>query len=370
MSLLKFKAITNPADDKITGVGYGVYNRANDTPQDVTSLHEAISGIYNFFLELGLTEIKTTGSYVNGETNYETTPEMWMNDCRTSATVSKLDFEYNLTHMTFAFNDALQEEFPITLRIDLVLKNVSAAQTSYPSYSRLIFCPYLTVKCNNMTIVDKYQLTSNTSSNQQNSSLRYHFINEDIVNSFGFYTGERLYLNIFPSRSLTTGYTDTSKIDSKSAYMSFYLERNKNYIQYVPFSINRSGLGGSASSGSPTAVNSIDTAVQFFDTVSLQKHSTNDLCFIPHFSNLDLKASNTAFPVFNTIAINPATAKFYENQNTMVTYTDLISQNSNSQVLDIKLPNGETGKYLVINNMINKRYILNNKTSILLRCDK
>lgn len=370
MSLLKFKEITNPADDKIMGVGYGSYNNANNIDQDVTSLHEAISGIYNFFLELGLTEIKTPDSYVDGETNYVTTPEIWMNDCRTSTTTNKLDFEYNLTHMTFAFNDSLQEQLPITLRIDLVLKNVAYASASYPSRPRLIFCPYLTVKCKDVIIVDKYQLTSNSSTSQASTSSKYHIINEDIVGSFGFYSGERLYLNIFPSRSLTTGFLNTSTNDAKSAYMSFYLERNKDYINYIPFSLNRSMLAGTPTSGTPTLVNSINSQVQFIDVNSLQKISTDDFCFIPHYSNIDLKASNTAFPVFNTIVINPATAKFYENQNVMVTYTDLISQNSNSQVLDIKLPNGEIGQYLVINNMLNKRYFLNNKTSILLRCDK
>lgn len=370
MSLLKFKAITNPADDKIMGVGYGVYNRTNNINQDITSLHEAISGIYNFLLELGLTEIKTSDSYVDGNTNYESSPTTWMEDCRANTTVSKLDSEYKLTYMIFTFNDELQEELPITLRFDFVLKNVSYANTSYTSFSRLIFCPYLTAKCGDAIIIDKYQLTSNTSSEQTTSNLKYHFMNEDIVNSFGFFTGDRLYLNIFPSRSVTTGFTVTNKLDDKSAYMSFYLERNKNYIKFIGFSLNRSMLAGTPSTGTPTLRNSINSSIMFIDPMSKQVISSDDFCFIPHYSNIDLKASNVSFPLFNTISVNPGTAHFYENQNVMVTYTDLISQASNSQVIDMKLANGEIAKYLVINNMLNKRYWLNNKTSILLRCDK
>lgn len=370
MSELKFRNIKNIEDDKCVGLLQGASNDSNlKVNQNISSLNQFIID-FNAFIEddLKLTRIADPLQIDPTHITYTTDPSVLVNYSNSTAPVSAAENnkEFIMGYNVFAFNDALQDTHPLTFKFEYVFRNIEF-HNNYAAYPRLTLIIKLSIidGVTGTEYVSKSTLGTYGSGSHSNT-VTFYYINQQQVDSFGFNTNGRIFMNVLPRRSISCAVTDSAFRIPPGAYFSFYFERNDKFMKYINFTYNL--YGSSNVTATFFVYNNMTSSMSYISKGNTLKNS-NQFCYIPYLKD-SMKSSNSEFATFGTTDFDPTTGYFYKNNNILVTYSDLINKAIISQVIDIKLPNGEIGKYLVYNNTQNFRFYNNNASSLLFRMDK
>lgn len=382
MSELKFRNIKNIEDDKVGGLAFGNQGANSNalwlTPDD-TTLKQFIVDINKFIVDdLKLSKVdddlQTDPTNIVFSTDFvtiKTYSQTYISTPSTNTENVHKEKEFLMGYNVFAFNDELQETIPIILKFEYILKNIEEL-LSYSGFPRLTFCIRLSVinGNTNMPYIDRNLLCNASTTNRNNGSTSYTILSQDQVESFGFYTKNKMFVDILPRRCIIAGGSNTTfPQPTKSAAFSFYLERTDKFIKYINFGHYSYRNLTASSSTSDVAVNSLSSSMTYISIQGGTSINTNQFVSIPFLSN-NIKAANAPFCTFKTADFDPATSVFYDSSNILACYSDQISAPINSQTIEVKLVNGDIAKYLVYNNKMNKRFFNSALVSLLFRYDK
>lgn len=380
MAEIKFRNIKNVEDDKVGGLAFGNQganvNTLWLTPDD-TTLKQFIVDINKFIVDdLKLSKVdddlQTDPTNIVFSTDFvtiKTYSQTYISTPSSNAENVHKEKEFLMGYNVFAFNDELQETIPIILKFEYILKNIEEV-LSYSGFPRLTFCIRLSVINGNTNIpyIDR-NLLCNATTTTRNSSASYTNLSQDQVESFGFYTKNKMFVDILPRRCIIAGCTYTyAPQPTKSAAFSFYLERTDKFIKYINFGHYSYRILSSGAT-SDVAVNSLSSTMTYISIQGGTSINTNQFVSIPFLSN-NIKAANAPFCTFKTADFDPATSVFYDSSDILACYSDQISAPINSQTIEVKLANGDIAKYLVYNNKMNKRFFNSALVSLLFRYDK
>lgn len=363
---LKYKAIMGPDDYTLNGLD-GISSVFQVAPNEIvfTEYEQFVKDVSSFITnDIKLTKVSDDNQV--DESTFEVSQEQ-NNEIRSYARSKQPAYsnkEFNMGYNMYAFNDELQDEYPIFLKFEYMLLDIMEninSSVSYNGFPRLVPAIKLTVYSGATIILSEMLYTGAITSPTSSFTGLFQSLKED-TSSFGFYTNNRIFLNILPKRRFFSN-APSSQTPTLSAYISFYLERTEGYIQFINFSyINKKSYNMV-----DNEKNSISTTSKFLSPLGMTSDviSSSNLILIP-FSSIGIKISNKTFSSFKTFAINPITNIMYQNTNLLACYSDQIL-NSQSPVVDVKLDDGTISKYLIYNNKENILYTNNKNITVMFR---
>jgi hypothetical protein len=321
VSELKYYDIRNVNDLEMNGIKEYV-----GASSDI-SVKNAINDIFIFLTqELGLTYIQT-----NGDLDLQNIPDL--NIATHASQYNTLNTGESLTYgfHIFAFNDEFQDTKPLFLRfnynmINAILKyDIASCKNFLIFYIKLDILSkssptsnynqiFTTDLCN--IVYNIYDWNSNVS---HANAAKINFINKP---SYGFYNPEKskLYINIYPKKScIGSIYYNSSTYMHNSSYISFYLERNQNFITFINLS---NGISTDYYYyGINITTSSVQRSLQTFNYNGIS-FSSNDGFFIPYISEIPTNYSNS---VWKTTLINPFTKYISTTDNILSYYNNQLA---------------------------------------------
>ena len=320
------------------------------------SIKDSINDIHNYLVsDLLLTSVPS-----NGELDLGNIADLNLADY---AFKNNTFFNYNQVinygFKVYAFNDILQETKPIFLKVYFGVKNMSPKYNVSNLVCRFIFNLYIEIIYNNNILytIRPTQSFSNIYDAGNNFDAFYYNKSSESY-SDGFYTGDRLFVNLLPNRNCY--YSSRSNYFNNNLYsfIKFYIERNDKYIKIRQFTGERNY---SWSDSSLYNVSQYNYAFIPYNTQG--QLSTNNNFMIPYS---DRVITNNELVAFRTLDIDVLTNKVYDNYNVMVGYN---SQSSVTNVLVDLSINDTSHKYYLINSNNDLTYTYNTNFSTLLRVE-
>ncbi len=316
MSELKYYDIRNVNDLEMNGIKEYV-----GASSDI-SVKNAINDIFIFLTqELGLTYIQT-----NGDLDLQNIPDL--NIATHASQYNTLNTGESLTYgfHIFAFNDEFQESKPLFLRFNYNMVNAIAKV----NHGNCKNCLFFYIKLDVLTKISPtsnynqifttdlcnivYNIYDNWYSNVSHANAaKINFINKL---SYGFYNPEKskLYINIYPNKSCVGSVYYNNDINIlNSSYISFYIERNQNFITFINLSY------GIYQSNTWDIINVLNASNQrslsmySYNGISL---TSNDGFFIPFVSETPTNYGNS---VWKTTLIDPA-MKYISSTDNILSY--------------------------------------------------
>lgn len=322
MSELKYYDIRNVNDYQMMGV------RGYEGAATEDSVKVAINDIFTFLTqELGLTYIQT-----NGDLDLQNIPDL--NIATHASQYNTLNTGESLTYgfHIFAFNDEFQETSPLFLRFNYNMLN-AIVKYDYADCKNCLFfyikldvltkisptsnySQIFTVNLGNIAYSNCYDYNTNSS---HTNAMKINFTN---TLSYGFYNSEKskLYINIYPKKScIGSIYYDSSTYMHNSSYISFYLERNQNFITFINLS---NGISADYYYDDINiTTSSVQRSLQTFNYNGIS-FSSNDGFFIPYISEIPTNYSNS---VWKTTLIDPFTKYISTTDNILSYYNNQLA---------------------------------------------
>lgn len=322
------------------------------------SLKDSIIDIHNYLIDdLGLIAVPETG-----ELDISNIADL--NLKLHASEYNKLGMDQFIIYgfKTYAFNDEIQNSKPIYLKFKYGVKNLSSKINSIDNCARFSFNIIVEIIYNNaviQTISPTQTFRSSYKSSVSNSRAWYYMYNNP-NNSEGFYTGDRLFLNLLPNRQIKYSYYQNNfNRTTTYPFIKFYIERNNDFIKIVSFTKERNHNHDS------NPFNIIESLFYYNQYNVDGIFETNNNCMIPY---IDRNIANEDVISFRTLDLNPNNNMAYENYNVMVGYTNQITT---SNVIVELTRDSEIYQYYVIKTDIGNdlSYTYNTNLSILLKVD-
>lgn len=220
MSLVQ-KNITHPNELIAMGLG-GV-------PASQESINNAVKDIHNSLIEAGLTVVLD-----NTQLDINNIPNLNLNIERTKNIYNAGEFCLSLGYIYYYFSDNQQDNYPIVIKLEYGFINASKSQVTFNSFG---FAIRINITSGSSKLVENDILCNiayQSSADNGGYSMKNKIINVGSPTIEVAYNGNSLYLNIFPKR-LYIGelYYDVYKNSLPSEYISFYLERQLEGVQYI-----------------------------------------------------------------------------------------------------------------------------------------
>lgn len=257
----------------------------------------------------------------------------------------------------FAFNDELQESKPLFIKLNFGLMNASMRYNAPGYKARFAFFVDLDI-IHNSAVIHSFTLANIHYNTSTYNSDPYNYYLYDVVNSIGIRNNNSIFVNIFPKKFYTYYDQDTNlNSNVRSSYIGFYMERNAEYIKFLPL-CRIIPTPNSSHTYSNLSENFI-----YIPYSGNDKYSTNLNCNIPYVSNkIIANNSNTSF---KTIDINPVTNVINENTNVLTTYS---IQSANNTLSDVTV-DGEVHQYYVYKPepLVNLIYVYSMNISLLFK---
>lgn len=315
MSELKYYDIRNVNDLEMNGI-----KEYTGTSSDV-SVKNAINDIFIFLTqELGLTYIQT-----DGDLDLQNIPDL--NIATRASQYNTLNTGESLTYgfHIFAFNDEFQETKPLFLRFNYNMINAITKVNNESCKNFLIFYIKLDILSKSSPTSNYNQLfttnlcnivyVSYSDANTNITGLPAAKINFANKLSYGFYNPvkSKLYINIYPKKSCVGSvYYNYDVNILNSSYISFYIERNQNFITFI-------NLSYGIMTSQPGSFNILNGSTQ--RSLSMYSYNgvsfaSNDGFFIPFVSETPTNYGNS---VWKTTLIDPIT-KYISTTDNILSY--------------------------------------------------
>lgn len=363
---IKIKNIPYVNELEIMGTKNGVLNAntANElVVQNFNSLKNFIPSFYSFLKDdLKLIPVTDPNQIdVNNLPVFEMVyPEM-QEDMKKRNILNQY-FSKSYGYNVFTFDDEYQSTKPIILKFDYRMVNFITKQDTPANCPRFAFAIELSI-IDSTTKVDIYKtlLWSGYFNPPYDTNGYLHMLSNP-TDSVGFYNKSKLYLNIMPRKSFSACTANSANFPPRlGSYMNIYIERNEKYLKVIKLCDIRNISVNNADS----AFNTLPVNIQYIPYGGGAITANSSGVYIPYDT---IKSTNTAFPAFKTIDINPVDNKIEESKNVMVTYSSLQSD-SYSNIVQLKNSKGETNNYLVNNTLGNIYYVGKNVYSIMFKVD-
>lgn len=350
---LMTKMIRYPDEKKAMGILHdGAYaNRGSQDPSE-QSLKDCIKDIHEFIVN----DLKLTYVPESDDLDLNNIPDLGLANYANQTNVLSPDQFLLYGHKTYAFNDDLQEIQPIKIKFEFGAKNISDKNVNNIFSHRFAFDIRLRI-IGNILSIPLISTQVYTNRDAGGNAASWYYSKQNPILSKGFYSGDRLYLDLIPNRCVN--YSSRGMISSTNYFQYFriYIERNENFIKLKSFTVPRSGSYTESS-----IFNTTNTNYVFYSNVNLKSYATQENFMIPF---IDRDISNNNYPIFRTIDIDPETNKTYASKNVMFGYT---SQFTGSNIeIEAEL-DGEVSTYYVITpNSSDNNFTYNSKLCTLLR---
>lgn len=198
---LKYKAIMGPDDYTLNGLD-GKSSILQVAPNEVvfTEYEQFVKDVSSFITnDIKLTKVSDDNQV--DESTFEVSQEQ-NNEIRSYARSKQPAYsnrEFNMGYNMYAFNDELQDEYPIFLKFEYMLldimENTNSSDT-YNGFPRLVPAIKLTVYSGATIILSEMLYTGAITNSSSSFNGLFQSLKED-TSSFGFYTNNRMFLNIY-----------------------------------------------------------------------------------------------------------------------------------------------------------------------------
>ncbi len=353
------KMIRYPDELQIMGLAYNgdTANQGTQIPSQQTA-NDCINDICNFLTDLGLIIVPT-----QSELDLNNIPDLQIyNYTNTNNNLNYMERK-NIGFKRFAFNDKYQDTCPLFIELHFSLIKINGKVANYRYNNRFAFNIVLKLINGNNIVLDSFDICSQTYRSYISAStgnVTYYVLKQTKSNSSGFYTDGRLFLNILPDRNITF-VRDNANVESNSVYISFYIERNYEYIKFIPITHNNE------TTSSSELINESLSAFNYY-SYNNDNNYTNitDNIFIP-FLNKNPNNIENEPAIFKTIDYNTKTNELVNNFNILTTSSTNLSDTLSEYEINI---DNENKKYIGINFGSKLKYYIRSKSySILLRVD-
>lgn len=332
----------------------GKTNAQGNTTPSQESIKNSIVDIINFFKDdLNMPIVPTSGEL--DENNILDIPNI-----ATYATqYNVLDewTKYYYGFKVFAFNDDIQDTKPLFIKLNFGLVNLAKKRAYLNFKIRFSFFIDMDIIYNS-SVIHSITLCNlmYTRNNDQDPTNNYV---QDIINSVGIRNKSSIYVNIYPRKfTLYNDFRGYENTGVRSPYFSFYLERNEDYVKFMPLCLpllDSVGLNYS----------NLSTNFTYIPYSANNKYSTNNNCIIPFVNDKIINDGDNV--AFKTVDINVLTNQIIENTNVMTTYS---LKSSNGTLTDVEV-DGVTNQYYVYKPepLINLCYVYNMNISLLFKVE-
>lgn len=321
------------------------------------SIKDTINDIYTYMTtELGLTHVPTVG-----EINLQNIPDLGLATYATQSNTLNAGEMLTYGYHIFAFNDALQTTKPLYIKFAYNVLNAGTKSTASNAKNTLLFCVYMTIMTKASPSAAYLNLKSThlcniyyNSTYGSTSPASARTISYTDVNSYGFYnpSNSNLFVNIFPKR-YATGHTYYDSMTFKqSAYISFYIERNEDYITFF-----QSSLGAYAdTSTNITGLTSLRRGVEHISYTGTTYSNTTGIG-VPLMS---LQSSVLQSLCWRSLYVNPTTSEIVPSYNILSYYNSFLINSGIENIVDINGVQNST----YVNLSLDDSYCYPNSTSL------
>lgn len=349
------KMIRYPDEKKAMGIlNNGPYDQQGVQESGYDSIKNTINDIHSFLVD----DIGLTHTPFNGELDLNNIPDLLLNQEAKKSNVLNADEFLSYGFKMYSFNDELQNEAPIILKIYFGVKNISDKGSDIKFSSRFAFTISIDILVNNKIIYsfNPTQAFTNRSTGGVAFSAYYNYTEENL--SKGFYSGDRLFLDLIPNRRVS--YCSRSNVNTNKLfpYIKFYLERCDKFIKLKIFTTTKNYGYGDNNIWDLTSTNFIYKSI-----IEDSLYTTQENCFIPFLNKANI--TNNNYGVYRTIDIDPLTNITYENNNIMIGYSNQLI-NSNVEV-DVNIEGINERFYVITPNIYDITYTFDPKIALLLR---
>lgn len=327
------KMIRYPDEKKAMGIlNSGGYSSQGTQESSYESIKNCIIDIHDFFVN----DLKLTHKISDGELDLNDIKNLNLDTLSKQSNVLNPDEFLSYGFKDYSFNDDLQNEVPLTLRINFGVKNLADKSSNLVFSHRFAFTILIDVFIKDRMIHSFNPTQSFTNRTPVNNAWYYNYTEELL--SKGFYSGDRIFVDIIPNRRVS--YCSRFDVNTTKLfpYIKFYIERNQEFTIIRSHTITKNYGSNDNSIWDPTSINFV-----YINNNEDIKFETQENYYIPFLSKANI--ANNNYGVYRTVDIDPLTNITYENNNVMIGYSNQLI-NSNIEVeIDI---NGEIETYYVI----------------------
>lgn len=295
------------------------------------SIKDTINDIYTYMTtELGLTHVPTVGE-INLQNIQDLGLATYATQYNTLNPGQMLTYGYHI----FAFNDALQSTKPLYIKFEYNVLHAGRKTNLTTTTNFLVFCVYMTIMTKTSPEASYLNLKSarlcNAFYDAVNGTATYTgacSISETQLNSYGFYNpiNSNLFVNIFPKR-YAIGHKGTTSTIKQSPYISFYIERNSDFITLF---LSCLGAYDNASSN-PVTLTSLQRGVEHISYSGTSYSNTTGIG-VPLMS---LQSSVSQSLCWRSLYVNPTTSEIVPSHNILSYYNSFLTNSGIENIVDV-----------------------------------